>query len=238
MAKRFTDSEKWSDAWFRKLTPKMKAVWFFLCDRCDCAGVWKSDFELLSYFIGQKVTKEEFEDAFKERVEFYPPDKYLITKFISFQYGDISEKSNVFKGIQKSLSQLTLAEPLTKGRPRDMDKDKDKDKDNKGSVRGEENEIVKLWNSTVTKLPKVEAITPKRKSHINARLKECDDLDAWVAAFRLLDSQSWSNGTGDRGWRASLDYFLRPEKFINLIEQSKTTQGKSKIIIKKGIDNE
>lgn len=38
MALRFTDTNKWNDAWFSQLKPLEKLLWNYLCDNCDIAG--------------------------------------------------------------------------------------------------------------------------------------------------------------------------------------------------------
>lgn len=87
MAKRFTDTEKWGRLWFRVLPPKMKCAWEFIRDRCDHAGFWAVDFESLAFFVGEKISKEEFEEAFKGRVIMIEQtNRYLILGFASFQY--------------------------------------------------------------------------------------------------------------------------------------------------------
>jgi hypothetical protein len=37
--KRFTETTKWADPWFRKLPLRLKSLWHWLCDTCDMAGV-------------------------------------------------------------------------------------------------------------------------------------------------------------------------------------------------------
>lgn len=50
MAYRYTNTDKWSDAWFTKLKPLEKLLFNYLCDNCDIAGFielnekrWTSD---------------------------------------------------------------------------------------------------------------------------------------------------------------------------------------------------
>lgn len=52
MARRFTETAKWRDVWFRKLKPLHKLVFLYLCDDCDCAGFWEIDIERATFEIG------------------------------------------------------------------------------------------------------------------------------------------------------------------------------------------
>lgn len=38
MAYRYTNTDKWNDAWFSNLKPIEKLLFNYLCDNCDCAG--------------------------------------------------------------------------------------------------------------------------------------------------------------------------------------------------------
>lgn len=87
--KRFTDTEKWNDQWFRKLEPRLKCLWNYCCDTCDASGVFEVDWELASFRIGVEVKASDL-TAFGDRIETLPKGKYLLTKFIPFQYGQIT----------------------------------------------------------------------------------------------------------------------------------------------------
>ena len=50
--KRFTETNKWEDPWFRKLKPEMKLLWSWLLDSCDNAGIIDADIELAAFQIG------------------------------------------------------------------------------------------------------------------------------------------------------------------------------------------
>jgi hypothetical protein len=50
MPYRYTNTDKWKDAWFASLRPEEKLLFIYLCDNCDCAGFiemivknWSSD---------------------------------------------------------------------------------------------------------------------------------------------------------------------------------------------------
>lgn len=87
MAKRFTDTEKWADPWFRKLPPIAKLFWVYLCDSCDHAGVWKVDFELASFGIGEGLSEDSLKTLLGDRIDTHNPGYWFIRKFMLFQYG-------------------------------------------------------------------------------------------------------------------------------------------------------
>lgn len=109
MAKRFTATEKWDKAWFRKMSPRHKALWQFLIDRCDQAGMWEIDFDSASHFINDvtPITKDDIK-VFGSRVEMYSSEKLWIVDFVSFQCGELSERSPAHKPIFKLLKKYNL----------------------------------------------------------------------------------------------------------------------------------
>lgn len=121
MAKRFTASDKWEDPWFRKLPLKAKLFWLFLLDRCDIAGVWKSDYELASFSIGEMIDKSILAE-FQGRVEPVNGDKLWIVRFVEFQYGVLKEEVKLHKSVMNILDKHGLlervVEGLAKGYPR------------------------------------------------------------------------------------------------------------------------
>jgi len=115
MAKRFTDSGKWVDRWFRKLPTKMKLLWCYMLDNCDSAGVWDTDLELFEMFTGEVVSIEEFNEIFKNRIQPVGTDKVWIKKFVAFQYGKLSSECKPHKSIIDILKKHTLYEEYLKG---------------------------------------------------------------------------------------------------------------------------
>jgi hypothetical protein len=136
MAKRFTDTEIWNKEWYLALSLKHKMLVKFLFDNCDCAGIYEPNFILLSFYIGEKITAEDFNEL--KQVKKLNNGNYLIEDFLNFQYGvksydALNPKFSVHKGILKSLEKNQLLsksyKTLVQGL-QDMDKDMDKDKDN------------------------------------------------------------------------------------------------------------
>jgi hypothetical protein len=88
--KRFTETDKWKDPWFRRLTPVQKCLWVYLCDNCDHAGVLNPDWELIGFQIGSTVNEKSLE-AFGDRIEYINSESLRIKAFVQFQYGRLSE---------------------------------------------------------------------------------------------------------------------------------------------------
>jgi hypothetical protein len=109
MAKRMTSTGKWDKAWFRKLSPRHKALWQFLCDRCDHAGMWEIDMDSASHFINdvEPITFKDIE-VFGNRVERFRGDKLWIIDFCQFQYEKLSEKCPAHKPVFKLLKKYSL----------------------------------------------------------------------------------------------------------------------------------
>ena len=88
-------------------------------------------------------------------------------------------------------------------------KDKDKDKDNIYKL------VEEAWNNIgISKLRK---LTPKRKSSINARLKDYDE----ETIFKVLDNISNSDflkGKNKRNWKCEFDWAFNPNNFAKILE--------------------
>jgi hypothetical protein len=136
--KRFTETLKWQDKWFRRLTPRRKCLWQFLCDTCDPAGVIDFDAELASVHVGETVEDSDI-DSFGERIRKLPSGKLLIVQFVKFQYGELSEScpahKPVFRAIKNngldthSVTHTDRVSTTLQEEDKDIDKDKDKEEE-------------------------------------------------------------------------------------------------------------
>lgn len=89
MSKRFSETTRWDDPWFRRLPPKIKCLWEYLCSRCDQAGVLDPDWEMMSFQIGCTIKIEDLAPL-EHRTVIMDNGKILIPGFIKFQYGKLS----------------------------------------------------------------------------------------------------------------------------------------------------
>ena len=107
MAKRFTDTEKFKDIWYRKLSPVQKCVWEFLLAECNHAGIIELDLEFASFVIGQTVTDEDL-IPFQNKLQHLEKDLYFIPNFIEFQYGKLSKLSKPHIPVIKLLEKFNI----------------------------------------------------------------------------------------------------------------------------------
>lgn len=105
--KRFTETTKWDKDWYISLPVKHKCLWQFLCDRCDCAGVWEPNFKLATYLVGEPIEVKDLHQM-SGRVMKLECGKYLIVPFVAFQHGmlsvDCPTHVPVIRSIEKHLT--------------------------------------------------------------------------------------------------------------------------------------
>ena len=112
MAKRFMDNSIFEKQWFRELPVRLKIVWFYLINKCDHAGILNDlDVGLLSYQIGDNYTIDEILEAFNDNIEQIGDNKFYLTKFCKFQYGELNPNVKVHKSVIKLLDKHSIGLP-------------------------------------------------------------------------------------------------------------------------------
>lgn len=136
MAKRFTDSDKWKDAWFSELEQEDKLLWLYLLDECNHAGIWKVNMRFLNFSIGSSYTLDRLIEVLGSRVYLISDEYILIEKWVHYQHPNgLNEKSKPQKAVIDMLIKFNVLDRVTKGydnpiiTPQDKDKDKAIDKD-------------------------------------------------------------------------------------------------------------
>ena len=90
---------------------------------------------------------------------------------------------------------------------------------NKTKVLDEEVKI--FWNKLAKEnnLPTIQAITPSRKKHLLARVKEVKDFEEFKSLLELnIKNSSFLKGENNRNWKVDFDWILNPTNFIKIIE--------------------
>lgn len=140
MSKRFTETEKWHDPWFRKLPPKYKCFWNYICDTCNNAGIWTVDFELAEILIGDKIDLEDIKRYFQDQIRPIREGKYwMVRDFVRFQYGSLSKDSKPHQQVLSLLLKHRVSKGYLRGIHTPKDKDKDKGKDKERGTGGKQN---------------------------------------------------------------------------------------------------
>lgn len=129
MGKRFTESDKWRDKWFRALRPEHKLAWLYLLDNCDAAGVIDLDSDLADFQIGIAPDWKLFLSQCDGRVERLKSGKLWVVRFIEYQYGEPSRECRAHNPVFLSLEKNGLLDRYLKGYSKGIQRDKDKDKD-------------------------------------------------------------------------------------------------------------
>ena len=183
--KRFTETTKWNDPWFRRLKPSAKLLFFWMLDNCDSAGVIDVDFELASFQIGCPVTEELLTDM-DDRVVTLGNGKRYIYKFVQFQYGEISRDCKAHSPVFKSIEANNLTtyfeanQRVSKGYPKGIQRVQDKEKD-----KDTHEDFDAFWQAYPKKVGKGDALKSwnKAKPNLQDVLRSLDwqkQQQAWL----------------------------------------------------------
>lgn len=133
MAKRFTDTNKYKKPFIRGLKGAYKLLWDYLYHDCDHAGIWIVDFEIAQLYIGSDmpINKSDalkyFNSDEKRIIEIDGGKKWFLPSFISFQYGELSEKNRAHLSVISILKKYNLYKTKLLRSPLEGGKDKDKE---------------------------------------------------------------------------------------------------------------
>ena len=230
MAKRFTDSRKWFDPWFRGLPGEYQHLWLYILDSCDHSGIWKVDFELAGFCMKFEITVEDAIRHFGDRINVVDEDKWFIKKFIDFQYGELNINHRLHACIIKDLRTLGVKIPslrrVSTGSRKGIDRCKDKDKESNSNTKtiSIANELYAVWNMIdgVQKCADPKTWSPNRGKSFKSRLNEPFFRDNWRRAVGVVAEDEFFTGKreGSRGFfNANIEWFLRPGKVNDLMER-------------------
>lgn len=99
-----------------------------------------------------------------------------------------------------------------------LDKEVDKEKElEKNKSKEIVDTFIEYYHSICKSLPKVKTITDKRKKAITKLLKyySWDDI---IDCFYNVEGSDFLKGKNDRGWKADIDFILREDKFVSILE--------------------
>lgn len=86
-------------------------------------------------------------------------------------------------------------------------------------------DLLAIWNSNCSGLPIAKSLGKQRQAKWRARWNEHPDLEYWTDIVRRLAASSFCQGGNGRGWRADVDFLLKPETHIKAIEGKYDNRG-------------
>lgn len=98
------------------------------------------------------------------------------------------------------------------------------------STRGVAEKIQDAWNEMATAhgLSKVRTLSNGRRKHLRERLRNTDWTESWREALGKIPESAFLLGSGDRGWKANFDWFIRPDIVARLLEDIYSGDGADK----------
>lgn len=233
MSKRFTDTDKWKKTSFSDLSMKMKLVWIYLCDNCDHAGIWDANLRLLSFHLGEEVTRDEIDAALGDKVYWLTETKIFLPSFIEFQYGTLNPENRVHQSVIariKLTSECAIEgayKPLIRSLEEAKDKDKEKDKEKEKEKECAKFDFEEPYHAYPRKLGKAQGM-----KRLESMVKDQETYDAFCRAVqnyaRMCQGKDpnyikhWSSFVGTANAQTWRDYVdIKPE----LVKPAETHAG-------------
>lgn len=241
MAKRFTDTDKWKDEWFMDLEPVMKCFWVYLCDTCDCAGVWRVNFKQASFVIGAVLDKQSTLKALGERITVLSKEKWFIEKFIRFQYPrGLSQDSKAHKGVLKSLEYHKIETKgyltLIKGNGNSNDTVQEyiylnnnspflNNKTNREAANFKLDELINLFNSMLAQklgssIGFCHGLSADQMKEFSKTLgfEKFKSIETWREIFQKVSESDFLKGNvANSTFVATLNWLIRHENALNVL---------------------
>lgn len=89
--KRFVECDRWRDPWYLELSFEAKAAFSYICDNCDCVGVWDANYRLANFCLKRDLEWDSILEELGSRIQKRRGGKIWVRKFVEFQYGTLSD---------------------------------------------------------------------------------------------------------------------------------------------------
>jgi hypothetical protein len=81
-------------------------------------------------------------------------------------------------------------------------------------------DLLRIWNENRGGMLPAKSLAGDRIAKARARLKQEPDLTVWADAVRRAAKDPFTTGTNSRGWKAGIDWLLRPGTLAKILEGS------------------
>jgi hypothetical protein len=129
-------------------------------------------------------------------------------------------ESNICDASTTRGARVTTRNQSCKAEGKGMEGNKEQGKEGKGregEVPPLADALFHLW-SEFDFLPQIQSVTTKRKAALSSRMKDPYFRDHWQEAISKIGESEFLKGNNDRGWRADIDWFLRPDSVTKIME--------------------
>ena len=87
MPQRLAVTERWEDTWFTGLASlETMFLYVYLCDRCDCAGIWEPNWRLANFLMKYEFDPEQAFTELSPKVVKLDSGKWFLPNFVLIQY--------------------------------------------------------------------------------------------------------------------------------------------------------
>jgi len=76
----------------------------------------------------------------------------------------------------------------------------------------------KLWNNNSKNLPKCKAMNTSRQRFWQSRWRDNPSQEYWIDIIHRIDNSPFCKGTNKRGWKATIDFLLKPDTHLKVSE--------------------
>lgn len=225
--KRFTETSKWQDPFFRCLSAPAKMLWFYILDHCDNIGLVEINTKLVSLDCGLQI-KETHIKELGERLQNIGGGKYFVGKFIKFQYGKLSASCIPHKKILEAIEYHSLkpnlvgyAYPTSRVGTTLQEKKEDKEEEEDSTVQESDLPKPDLGAGASQQPPMDENPKDKAKGTLEAVVAYCvsrglpESDGQWF--FDKAEGCGWKNGgKAIVDWRATVRSWITGNYFPSL----------------------
>lgn len=132
-----------------------------------------------------------------------------------------------YRDKQKEIACKTNCKTNSKTNVSEAEEERDKERD-KDIINYQE--IIDMYNDTCVSLPKVTALSDKRKKAIRARLRQYS-IDDFKRLFEKAEASNFLKGGNDRDWTANFDWLIKDANMAKTLDgnyDNKTKQVNNK----------
>jgi len=181
-------------------------------------------------------TLEKCASPEKGMIEVYD-DRIVLLNFASRQYdcpsdhpSAVSERvrrcrDKARRDRDKEKRDCNDSETPCNARDRDSERDPDSERESEEAVSDETvstaapcDDIVSLYNSLCTSLPRVQTVTEKRKKTIKTRWKKHHDLSTYRQLFSMAEASDFLSGRNGKWTSCNFDWLLKEPNMVKVLE--------------------